>query len=126
MRLSVDLRFDLVSWPPHPVGATIRALAVGVTALNHESWNDSVKCGAVVKAFPCQIQKVLHMARRNIVKETQHDVTNTLAFACNRNRGSGLVRHISHSSVPFCSGQLLLVPDYGNRNGGGATPPSSP
>jgi hypothetical protein len=60
-----------------------------------------MKGGAVVKAFFGQFDEVFHMAGRDIMKESEHDISDSLAFAGDRNRGSGLLRHVSHGSIPF-------------------------
>jgi hypothetical protein len=60
-----------------------------------------MKGGTVVKPFLGQVDEVFHMARRDIMKESEHDISDSLAFAGDRNRGSRLLRHVSHGSIPF-------------------------
>jgi hypothetical protein len=101
VRFTVELCFDLVSGAAHAMRGAVGILAVRVAPLDHEFWNHSMKGGAVVKAFFGQFDEVFHMAGRDIMKESEHNISDLLSLTGDRNRGSGLLRHVSHGSIPF-------------------------
>src|SRR6188508_1935317 len=101
VRFTVELCFDLVAGAAHAMRGAIRILTVRIPSLDHEFWNHSMKGGTVVKSFLGQVDEVFHMAGRDIMKESEHDISDSLAFAGDRNRGSRLLRHVSHGSIPF-------------------------
>ena len=51
VRLAVELGLDLVPRPAHAMRRTVRILAVGIAALDHETGNDAMKGRAVIEAF---------------------------------------------------------------------------
>lgn len=66
----------------------IGILAVGIAALNHEAGDDPMKGRALIEALLSQLRKVLHMARRHIMKKSQYDLAQLGSFAADSNRGS--------------------------------------
>src|SRR6476659_6727981 len=101
VRFAVELCFDLVSGAAHAMRGPVGILAVWIASLDHEFWNYSMKGGAVVKPFLGQVDEVFHMAGRDIMKESEDDISDSLSLTGNRNRGSSLLRHVSHGSLPF-------------------------
>lgn len=74
VRRSIELGLDGVAGAAHAVLRLVGILGIRVAALDHEARNDAVKGRPVVKAFLCEINEVLHMARCDIRKELQFDI----------------------------------------------------
>jgi hypothetical protein len=57
MRLGVELSFDLVAWAPRSNRGII-GFAQRIATLNHESFDNAVERGAVVKALRRELLKI--------------------------------------------------------------------
>jgi len=61
MRPVIEFRGDTIAGTANSIAAFFRRIfRIRITALDHEPLDNTVKGGAVIKAFPCQFLEILH------------------------------------------------------------------
>jgi hypothetical protein len=69
MLFIIKLRFQCKTGPAHSMFGSIRAPGIRIPALNHESWDNAMKCGPIIKSFFRQFNKAGHMSGCNFREE---------------------------------------------------------
>ena len=69
----VKFLIDSIPRSAGPVNATIISLGVRVAALNHKTWNDPVKLGAVIEALAHEFLEIRNVVGRLVFEESNSD-----------------------------------------------------
>src|SRR5512135_1542272 len=74
MGFIVELSFYGIAGAAHAMRRLVRVFRVGISTLNHETWDNAMKDRSVIKSFSCKFDKVIHMPRRSLGKEFELDI----------------------------------------------------